>query len=94
MGVLAGALLGARPALRMDLSSRNWGTRPVIGRDTGYGRDMAREPEPFLDLRFKVSLATGSRSLNQSRPRVAKSPLREGLALTLGRQVTPVSPWG
>lgn len=94
MGVWAGVLLGAGPALRMDLSSRNWGTRPVIGRDRGHGRVMVWEPEPFLGLRFKKSLAAEGRSLSQSRPRVVKSPLREGLALTLGRQVTPGLQWG
>lgn len=74
VGVWAGTLLGAGPALRRDLSSRNWGTRPVIGRDRGHGRDMAWEPEPFLGLRFKVSLATEGRSLSQSRPRVVRYP--------------------
>lgn len=61
--VWVGVLLSAGLVLWMDLSPRNWGTRLVIGGDTGHGRDIAQDPEPFLGLRFKVSLATAGRNL-------------------------------
>lgn len=63
MEVWVGVLLSAGLVLWMDLSPRNWGTRLVIRGDTGHGRDIVRDPEPFLGLRFKVSLATAGRNL-------------------------------
>lgn len=51
---------------------RNWGTRLIIGRDTGQCRGRAGGSELFLGLRFKVNLATGSRSPGQSGSRVVR----------------------
>ena len=42
---------------------RNWGARLVIRGDMGLGKDIAWDPEPFLGMRFKVSLAIGGRNL-------------------------------
>lgn len=82
--------LAAGLSLWMDPSSRTWGMRPVIGGDTGHGRDVVQDPEPPLGLSVKMSSVTGVRSLAYSRPRVLRSALRGGLALTWGRPVTLV----
>lgn len=59
MGVWVGVLLGAGLALWIDLGPRGWGTRRLLEEMQAMAWDL----EPFMGLKFNVSLATGGKSL-------------------------------
>lgn len=60
MGVWVGVLLGAGLALWIDLGLRGWGTRRLLEEMQAMAWDL----EPFMGLKFNVSLAAGGKSLN------------------------------